>query len=238
MRNYFVFAGKSSHDFGIHISGEATFNRPKRRFEELTIPGRSGTLILDDGSFENMPITYPAFVIDEMPDKVKDFANFMGSFSGYQRLEDSYADDIFRLAQYKGGLDNISSKNYANRDGEFTIEFNCKPQRFLKSGEIPIVFDSDGQIWNRTNFDSKPFITVYGTGAGSVGIGDYLITIDAIDEFVNIDCEIMDAYKGAVNCNPNVSFNADEIKIPSGKNGVTFTGDITSVVITPRYFII
>lgn len=237
MRDYLVFAGKTSHDFGVHISGEATYNRPERNYEEVTVPGRSGTLIIDEGSFKNQEISYPAFVIGDMPDKVKDFANFMSSFAGYQRLEDSYADDIFRLAQYKSGLE-VTPSGHSNRNGQFNIVFNCKPQRYLKSGEIPIAFETDGQIWNRTNFNSKPFITVYGSGAGTVGIGDFLITISEIDEFVNIDCELMDAYKGATNCNGHVSFNADEILVPSGKNGVTFTGDITSVVITPNYFII
>ena len=48
----------------------------------------------------------------------------------------------------------------------------------------------------------------------------------------------MDAYKGLINCNKNVEFNADSFKIPAGVSGVNFTGLITSVIITPRYFII
>ena len=93
-------------------------------------------------------------------------------------------------------------------------------------------------LWNRTNFEAQPLIRVYGTGAGTVGIGPYLITISEIDEYVDIDCELMDAYKGLINCNKNVAFNADSFKIPTGVNGVNFTGLITSVIVTPRYFII
>ena len=237
MMHFFTFAGKSSHDFGVRISGEALFNSPERNYTEATVAGRNGTLIIDDGSFKNIDVTYPAFVVTDMPQRVQDFRNYMGSFKGYQRLEDTYAPDTYRMAQYRGGLE-VESSGYMNRQGKFNITFNCKPQRFLKSGEIPITYTSNGKLYNRTNFEARPHIRVYGSGAGTVGIGQYTITISAIDGYIDIDCEIMDAYKGATNCNDKVSFNADSFAIPSGENGVTFTGNITSVVITPRTYII
>lgn len=235
--HFLTFAGKSSLDFGIRISGEGVYDRPKRKYSTHTVPGRNGQLIIDEDSFENIEIKYPAFIIDDMPERLEDFANYMASFKGYQRIENTYEPDTYRLGQFNTNV-TVKTSGYMNRQGEFDIVFNCKPQRFLKSGEIPVTFEAAGNIWNRTNFDAQPFITVYGTGAGTVGIGDYLITLSDIDDYVDIDCELMDAYKGRFNCNKFVSFNADSFKIPSGVSGVNFTGDITSVVITPRYFII
>lgn len=237
MMHFLTFAGKSSLDFGLRISGESTYNSPERKYEEVAVAGRNGTLILDENSFENITVNYPAFVITDMPDRVRNFVNYMNSFAGYQRLEDTYAPDVFRMAQYRGGLE-VKSKGYMNRQGEFNIEFNCKPQRFLKSGEIPLTFNANGSFYNRTNYPALPHLRVYGSSAGTVGLGSYIITISQIDEYVDIDCELMDAYKGATNCNANVSFNADEIKLLSGTNGITFTGGITSVVLTPRTYIL
>lgn len=237
MMHFLEFAGKSSQEFNIRISGEGTYNRPERNYEEYEVKGRNGKLVIDDGSFKNILITYPAYVMDDMPQRIENFANYMSKFAGYQRLEDTYAPDEFRLAQYVEGV-TVKSSGYMNRMGEFDITFNCKPQRFLKSGEIAVRFDAAGNIWNRTDFDSKPFIRVYITGSGTVGVGDYLITLTDIVDYVDLDCELMDAYKGAINYNPNVSFNADSFKIPSGVSGVNFTGDVTAVEITPRYFII
>ena len=237
MMHFLSFAGKSSLDFGIRISGEGTFNRPTRKVSKQEIAGRNGSLIIDENCFSNIEVKYPAFVIDDMPERIKNFANYMAGFAGYQRIEDTYAPDIFRMGKFNSNL-SIKSHGYMNRQGEFDISFDCKPQRFLKSGEIALEFTSNGNIWNRTNFESQPFIRVYGNGAGTLGIGSYLITLSAIDGYVDIDTELMDAYKGAVNCNSNISFNADSFKIPTGVNGVTFTGNITKVEITPRYFII
>lgn len=237
MMHFFTFAGKSSHDFGISISGEATYNSPERKFDEISVPGRSGTLIIDEDAFKNIPVKYPAFIIKDMPQRISDFANYMQSFAGYQRIEDTYHPDTFRMGQYKGGLE-VKTQGYMNRMGEFDIEFNCKPQRFLKSGEIIQSFSANGSLYNNSRYDAKPLLRVYGSGAGTVGLGSYIITISQIDEYMDIDCEIMDAYKGVANCNSYVSFNADSIKLHSGTNGITFTGGITKVDIKPRTYII
>lgn len=237
MSHFLTFAGKSSLDFGIKISGEGTYNRPKRRTTTQEIDGRNGALIIDEDCFDNIVVTYPSFIIDNMPQRIEDFANYMSSFAGYQRIEDTYDPDVYRLGQYMTEIE-IKTHGYMNRQGEFDISFNCKPQRFLKSGEIPLTYESSGNIWNRTKFASQPLIRVYGSGAGTVAIGSSYITISEIDGYVDIDCELMDAYKGLINCNKNVAFNADSFKIPTGVSGVNFTGLITSVIITPRYFII
>lgn len=238
MKQFFTFAGKSSHDYGLWISGESLFRTPQRKFNEISVPGRNGTIILDEQSFENIPVVYPAFITDEMPEKIRDFANYMNSFAGYQRLEDTYAPDVYRLAQYKGGLE-VKTKGYMNRMGEFEVEFNCKPQRFLKSGELVHEFTANGSIYNNTRYASKPHLRVYGGNTGgTIGIGDYLITISTISSYVDIDCELMDAYKGSENCNRYVSFNADEVFLASGMVGISFTGSITKVEIIPRTFII
>lgn len=238
MKQFLTFAGKSSHDYGIWISGESLYKSPERKFDEISIPGRNGTIILDEKSFENIPVVYPAFITDNMPERIRDFVNYMNSFAGYQRLEDTYAPDVFRLAQYKGGLD-VKTKGYMNRMGEFNVEFNCKPQRFLKSGEVAQTFTANGNIYNNTRYASKPHLRVYGsTSGGTVGIGDYIITISRINSYIDIDCELMDAYKGTTNCNKYVSFNADEVELESGNIGISFSGSITKVVITPRTFIL
>lgn len=235
MIQFLTFAGRPSYDFGIHISGEALFDAPKRKYTSEKVPGRNGEIILDEESYENITLKYPSGIIDNMPVRIKEFINFAGSKAGYQRLEDTYNPDEFRLAQYAGGT-SVKTEDYKNRTGTFDLAFNCKPQRFLKSGERRIEFQEAGSIYNRTNFASHPLIHVTGTGNGTVGIGDYLITITGIDGYMDIDCELMDATKGTLNENAKISFNADSINIEPGENGVAFSGDIESVIITPRWF--
>ena len=236
MINFLTFAGKSTNDFGIWISGEGTYGAPERNVQTQEVPGRNGNLLFDMGNFKNISIRYPAAIKRDMPSRIRDFINFAGSQIGYQKLEDTYHPYEYRMARFNSKM-SVDTAGYMNRSGQFTLEFDCKPQRFLKSGEDPIEFTSNGILYNRTEFDAKPLLRVYGTGAGTVGIGSETISISAISTYVDIDCEIMDAYKGAVNCNGNVSFT-DDIVLRPGNNGIAMTGNITKVVITPRWWII
>ena len=236
MRSFFTFGPIKSIDYGVWISGEGTFNRPKRAYTEKTIPGRNGTLLIDDGRFLNVDLVYPAFIADDMPGRIDAFLNDLASMTGYQRLEDTYHPYEFRMAQFTGEV-KVQTEGYMNRHGGFNISFNTMPQRYLKSGEKAITYTVDGTILNRTQMPSKPFLRVFGSAAGTVGIADQTITISAIDGYVDIDCEIMDAYKGTTNCNGNVSFTGP-ITIPSGKSGIELTGGITKVEISPRWYIL
>lgn len=235
MRQFLTYAGRSTKEFGIFISGEGTFSSPERNTSSQEVPGRNGALLFDMGNYKNMPVKYPAFIINGLPSRIRDFLNFAGAQIGYQRLEDTYHPYEFRMAKFKTNP-SIDTAGYMNRSGKFTLEFDCKPQRFLKSGEEVITLTANGVIYNRTLQKAKPFLRVYGT-SGSIGIGSETITISSINSYVDIDCEIMDAYKGAVNCNGNVSFT-DDIVLSPGDNNISKSGGITRIEITPRWFII
>lgn len=133
MRNYFIYNGVDSRDYGVYISGQGTFNAPQKAYQFYNIPGRNGALIGYDKRFENVNITYQAFIYKDFEKNLANFRSFLLSVNGYARLEDSYHPDEFRAAAYVGPFDpEVTSKNDA---GSFTITFNCKPQRYLKSGE-------------------------------------------------------------------------------------------------------
>ena len=236
MINYLTFAGRSTNEFGIWISGEGTYGAPERNVQTQEVAGRNGNLLFDMGNFRNITMKYPAAIKKDMPSRIRDFLNFAGSQVGYQRLEDTYHPYEYRMARFQSKL-SVETAGYMNRSGQFTLEFDCKPQRFLKSGEDKIDFTGSGILYNRTEFEAKPLLRVYGSGAGSVGIGSQTITISSISEYVDIDCEIMDAYKGAINCNGNVSFT-DDIVLKPGNNNIGKSGNISKVTITPRWWII
>lgn len=234
--SFLTYAGKSTLEMGVLISGEGTYNAPERNVEEQEVAGRNGKLLFDMGNFKNIVVNYPAYIKKDLPDRASELFNYLASFEGYQRLEDTYHPYEYRMARYISSVE-VSPEGYKNRSGGFILSFDCKPQRFLKSGEQTATYTANGKIYNRTLFPAKPLLRIYGTGAGTVGIGTETITISAISTYVDIDCEIMDAYKGATNCNGNVSFT-DDIIIRPGEVGVAMTGNISRVDITPRWWII
>lgn len=190
-----TFDGESSKNYGIYITGSAVFNAPARDVEMVTIPGRNGTFALDRGRFENIEVTYPAGLYGDteadFAQGISDFRNFLASRQGYVELSDDYNPGEYRLAVYKNGLDVTPEQLKA---GEFEIVFECKPQRFLTSGEDEIAVTSGDTITNPTLFESRPMLQVWGYGS---------IDIDGQEVAINA------AEIGMVNLAPQQSFPQD-----------------------------
>lgn len=143
MRNYFTIAGRDSRDFGIYISGAGTFNAPEKAYQFFEIPGRSGDLIGNDHRLMNVELTYHAFIYTNFRQNVREFRSFLLSLNGYQKLTDTYHPDEYRMACYVGAFE--AEPTPMLDAGEFDITFNCKPQRYLVSGETTYSFVQSGQ---------------------------------------------------------------------------------------------
>ena len=166
---------------------------------------------------------------------MRELSSFIKSSPGYHRLEDTYHPDEYRLAICTSSLDPEVINLVA---GTFDLEFDCKPQRFLKSGEVQVTYTSNGQILNPTTISSKPLIRVY--GYGTLGVGSETLTIASSSlQYIDIDCDLMNCYSGTTNCNKYVSMNSDEFPVLTpGNTGITLSGNISKVVITPRWWFI
>lgn len=174
-----TFDGVSLKDYGVYISGDAVYDSPERDVEMISIPGRNGTFTLDKGRFNNIEVTYPAGVFADsqtnFADKVSALRNQLASRIGYKRIEDEYHSDEYRMGVYMRGLE-FDPIHY-NEASQFDITFNCKPQRFLKSGETPVSVASGDTITNPTLFDAHPLIKFNAGGNGTLNIGDDVITV-------------------------------------------------------------
>ena len=231
------WAGTNSDSLGVIVEHYPIRVLPERVQTATEIAGRNGALLMVDGNWQNYEQEYEVYISAEKRGLVRAaraVAEWLTAPVGYQRLEDSYEPDVYRMAFYEGGQD---IESILNRFGRATISFNCKPQRFLKSGEATKTFTAAGSLTNITKFDALPVITVYGSGAGTVTVGGITVTLSAIDEYTVLDCELMDAFKGSVNKNPTVT--ATEFpKLVPGVNTISFSGGVTSLEIIPRWWTI
>lgn len=236
MRNYFIFAGKSSQSFQTILSGEGVYTSPERDVEMVEVAGRNGELTFDKGRFKNRPVIYKCCITEKFVENYEALINHLCSYTGYQRLEDTYHTDTYRLARLKGTIEPDVAQ--LHRSGEFQIEFDCKPQRFLKSGEEMTEYAYTGSsryLTNPTAFAAKPLVRVYGTG--TVTIGSTTITVNKCSTYVDIDCELQDAYKGTTNCNGDIRLTSgDFFTLKPGSNYISMSSTITKIQITPRWF--
>ena len=227
--DFFVFDGVSSKDFGALVSGYDTFNTPERDESTVDVPGRNGSLVIDNGRWKNTSIAYKALIYKDFERNYAELTNYFGSISGYHRLEDSIQPDVFRIARRTGEIKQNMHGDYEACG--FTITFDAKPQKYLKSGEKAIELTAAGYVMNPTKYIALPLIRVY--SAGTLQIGDDTLVISSVDDYVDIDCDLQNAYKGAVNCNSNISGVFP--KLTAGANNVLLNS-ISKIEIIPRWW--
>jgi phage-related protein len=231
IRNYFVLDGKSSTDFNTYIAKSHAFDGVAPDIESLTVPGRDGELTYSNKRYSVFEDEIEAYIPRRMLETIDGLRAWLTSKTGYVRYEEAIHPDEYRLARFSGAL-TISESDH--KGAALTLPFTFQPQRWLKTGENTIEFTANGSLFNPTLFAAKPLIRAYGTG--SMTVNGYTVTVNSASGYTDIDCEIMDCYKGSTNCNGNVTLNNFPVLSP-GNNTITFTG-FTRIEIKPRWYTI
>ena len=211
----FTYNGQSSADFGLHIQSKNMFSAPEYDAEFTSVPGRSGDIINSNRRFANVKVTYTVFLARKntaaLAAVLRDIKGWLYSEPDrYHELTDSYDAEYFRYGAISGSL-NIEEQ--LNKVGSFTVTFNCKPYKYSFVGQEMVSADSANlSVTNPTAFESKPYIKLYGSGAVTLNVssgdGTSSWTISAIDEYIEIDSELMNCFKGTVLKNDTVTGDA------------------------------
>lgn len=228
-----TFDGVSSKTYGVQILGKGVFNAPKRDVQMITIPGRNGDYALDKGRFENVTVTYPANLIadntEDFAKAISDFRNQLCSREGYCRLEDDYHTDEYRLAVYKSGLEVTESVLKA---GEFNIVFECKPQRFLTSGETAVEVESGDTLTNPTLFEARPLLEVWGSGDLLLGDSEITVSGNAVigNVIVHQDGTVWQKSQYAFTIDTTYANNGDALYLSLAKANAVFYSTNDTIV--------
>lgn len=230
------WAGRSSDDVHVVVERYPSVELAGRKLDTQSVPGKNGDLLFLQPAYQNYVQSYEIYVSAErirLPRAMREVANWLCGPAGYQKLEDSYDVETYRRAYFAGPLD---VESILHRFGRATIEFNCQPQRFLRVGDLTVQAAQGQVLLNPTAFAALPLITVTGTGAGTLTVGDVTVTINSMPRGVIVlDSDTQNAYYGAFNLNSTIS--APEFPtLLAGESAVRWTGGITGVEIIPRWW--
>lgn len=235
-KSIFTFAGQASSDYFLTVEYIPNYTAAARSIETYTVPGRSGDLIYDTGDFSNVVQMYEVWY--KAPIRAHQAArgilNWLTGVRGYQRLEDTYDPDIYRMAYF---ANETEFETWFYKCGRGTLEFNCMPQRYLKSGEFALDIENGQSLYNSWQ-PAKPLIVLTGSGVGTVCIGDYTIGISSIPSSgMTIDCDTQNAYDGLNNYNNLITVPNGFPVLERGENTISFEG-VQTLKITPRWWCI
>lgn len=137
MDNAIEYNGISSIELGLKINRVNPFVAPTRRVTKYTVPGRNGAVIVDDGCYDNVQLDYTAALYHaDIGDAAAAAAikQWLCVDGNYHRLEDSRWPDHYMMGVALPPV--ITQIGSVRRSIEVAISFNCRPERWLKIGDV------------------------------------------------------------------------------------------------------
>lgn len=239
-RDYFIFGDAASVSRDIYITGVKICDSPARDVSFYSIPGRNGDLVLDNGRWKNLDVTYSCAIATDFDCKFTAFKRDLLNQVGYKKLQDTIHPDSYRMAVVAQPIKVDTVR--LNRTGRFDITFNCKPQRYLKYGDQFTTLEKPRTLFNQYGTVALPLIAIYGTSPGTLTVGDTTVEIMELDGNIILDCDSQNAYRMIENSiaeNLNSTIYAPEFpKLVPDENEISWTGGIKYVAIKPRWWIL
>ena len=220
-------------DVGLRLQGPVSFSSPQAKVDTLSVPGRNGDIHFFDGSYANISGSARCFALaqERVDLALSAIVGWCLAAPGYHRLSVSDEPDFYRLARISTGpKTEIRMRILA----PFELTFDCKPQRFSRLGEWPVLYKAPGRLRNPYMFASEPLVKITGSGPGTVQIGTYPVKILELDGHIMLDSQTQNAYRGTEN--KNTAIQAAEFpRLAPGENEITWSGGVESVEITPHW---
>ena len=117
----FTFNQQNSEGFGIKITDCNHLDSPSRRFERVSVPGRTGDLIIDEGCFNNLPLNIVGTVSSNQSLNVAkaQIEEWLLNVVGYRPLQ--FSDGI----NFEAVCESISISQTTNKFGDISIKFSA-----------------------------------------------------------------------------------------------------------------
>ena len=227
---WFKFNGVSSETYGIIVTEQPRIVRPKERVTSVTVPGRAGALTTTQGENVFDPIDLTVRCVTPDADRLSDIYAWL---TGDGEIEFACRPG----GVYKGRLiKKVEAARLVKGDPhrELALTFTCQPF-WRPLNQQPITLTASGAtITNPGNMPSVPQIRVYGSGNISLTL-DGTVDIEEVEAGILLDWEMGDAISLDGGMLLNYKVDGGPQTIPTGTSAVIWTGNVTSVVITPNW---
>lgn len=163
MKRILTYNGIDLSTFGAHVSGEGVWAKPAPEYERISVPGRSGDVLLYNGRYSNVDIKYRFGITKNFDTNYTNLIAALLGSPGYHKLVDSKHPGVYRMAAIDKGIEPTMLPQLSA--GEFEVTFNCKPQVYFESGDEKFTLYENGEypvarIENNTACDSHPGIFI------------------------------------------------------------------------------
>lgn len=235
-----IFNGFQAEDLGFIVVEGAPEILAQEDYEVVTVEGRNGSLIINKGTYPDIEKTFTITAIDYIDDD-----NIEGMIDNIKKWLFNITDN--RLFYTFSNKYNIVKKVIFNEDirtsfeefGDFQVTFLCEPFYYTEEDTIIIKKESSAAdvistFTNSGDFESSPYIRIYGNGSIGFFLNGVNIAIKNVSGSVEIDTKLLTCTSYGTNKIQDLLSDFPTLAV--GKNTITIPLDqsITQIEITPR----
>lgn len=234
MYNGFTFNGRKSTDLKIYIDSSYTINTATPNVSTVSVPGRAGTVLLDDSCPQSFTRTIPFYVREPPANQMKAVTEITTwlrrTVNVYHDLK--FADDpdyTYRVAM-TGDLS--FKREESDLTGELTALFY--PYKFLDEGLKELTVTNGQTLNNPGNFTALPLVTL--TGSGTVTVtGKSSFKLTGVGGGAILDSETQSCTNLTKQETIFGRMSGDFLTLPPGDNKITWDNSDFTVKIVPRW---
>ena len=229
MKDWFSWNGVKCTEYGIHVTAQPSNICPSERVTFTNVPGRPGSLttLEADDVYDDfiLPVECTVADLSRLPE-ICTWLRGAGKLQLAARPGGFYNARVANQIEFSKIL-----RNHENR--AFTVNFRCHPFWYQENVPEITVTASGTFITNPGSVLSEPVITVYGSGEITLMVGMTIVELDGITDSITLDTPLMEAYQGVTSMNGCMS--GDFPTLLPGQNAISWTGNVTKVVIQPNW---
>lgn len=239
MEPYFIWNGRDSREMGVVITELPPIILPAERAEQVTIPGRSGTLTRTEGEAVYDGYIKTIQLANRRAVDMREIAVWLrgeGTLILSSEPGFSYRARVIQEAQ----MSRMFRNTYQG-----AVSFAVQPLRAQVPVEADIAGDTTGTtltVYNPGDVTARPVIRVTGSGTVTLSTdrGSMEIEIpDGATGFVlDTDAGVITDSALTMNLGEYVSFEDDGLAafwLPKGSTTLTWDGTVTALTVTPRW---
>lgn len=229
MNDWFEWNGVRCTEYGIHVAEQPPLTIPAERVTYTNVPGRSGSLTTLEGDdvYDDMTLTATCFISD--PTRIPQIAAWLkgsGTVAFANRQGGFYYARVTNQIPFEKIL-------RGNPHRAFAINFRCKPFWYMESVEPITLTQSSTFISNPGSVYAEPVVTINGSGDITLMIGMSITELSGVTSGITLDTPLMETYSGSTPMNSCMS--GDFPVLQPGTNAISWTGNVTSIVIQPNW---
>lgn len=190
---------------------------PEMDYEEIEIPGRDGKLVIENG-YKDITVICEYNVLEF--ENIKPLIRRIKAFFLNKRTL-QFSDDTVFYKIKKISLSDI--ENEIEGYGLFKVTFELDPFQYELQSAINMT--QAGNLINPGSYHALPSLKVYGSGTLVIN-GKPIVLMD-VAEYIEIDCESGNAFKGTVDMNSHMKGEFPVLQV--GNNSISWSGNITKM---------